>query len=69
MRAAGRLAWALSSEGERYVDIVEVAGSIPAAPTILSLPTQRRVCRGGASNSGHPDRGVAYPDCVTEASL
>jgi hypothetical protein len=25
--------WALSSAGEHYVDIVGVAGSIPAAPT------------------------------------
>ena len=27
--------WARSSGGERYVDIVEVAGSKPAAPTIF----------------------------------
>src|SRR5262245_55473008 len=32
--------WARSSAGEHYVDIVGVAGSIPAAPTIATLVSQ-----------------------------
>ena len=37
-----RLVRARSSAGEHYVDIVGVAGSIPAAPTIHPLVFQRR---------------------------
>lgn len=34
-------AWARSSAGEHYVDIVGVAGSIPAAPTVVAKATQK----------------------------
>ena len=50
------ITWVYSSVGERYVDIVEVAGSIPAIPKFLSktiLMGKKKIFFTGGGSAGH----------------
>ena len=59
--------WARSSAGERLVDIEEVPGSIPGAPTI-DFPRFSGLCSGSASNwrtVSRPFRECGFPRLPT----